>query len=983
MVDPFRHGVVRCPSSPFYSGHVETNSRLKQSSQVVSHLTSPRAISIDWIRVERFEVRAELLSTRIVMGKDLDLRMGIFIEAFSQAQHSLSFLNLGVQVALVHDRDALPDTATLREIQGVLANDANGREVNAKCGCAVVGVAEQQELVHEIIAVVHADLAGQLGQEPNTFALSQGPSCVVPQSTFGNDCIEKSKGLVVLHRHIAVAYYAKHNAGIGPYYALPLRDRCAVSCCQRLQIDPIVQARCFDRFTSGCRLVELCSKAMPRNFTSIHHCGFAIGGGEIVGHLSLRVRGEGASLTLRNACPPSRRLLTEEMMTSNFVHAKVVAFPNASTPLNNPMITAITLEGLLGAKDQTIKLLRLGKVTSVVGPNSAGKTTLIVALHSILCFLSKRTPLALIDPALDKWFMVKKARVTVRPESGEISTSLSGLIFAGQDITFEVERLPTNELALSHISTSMSSLSMKTRSISRRASEKERNQVQVTLKQKQQRLNDLVSQQATRKPSTKNKPADVAAAKKRSQQEIAALKRAIAEIKSQQKKNSEEQFTFTDGSKTEHIITTSHIEDFLKDLPVPQCHYIPFHKSPGEEQTLDSMIREAVKSKKGPKQNAYERICKGLSHLLEAKVIAFEEQDKAALTADAVDSSKLSNGARICLMYYSLINGLKEDAVIIWDEPENGLHSTRRSKLMDLLLNDTRQFILATHATELCAVLDPQCEVYRLFADRTQEPPPFILQHATSRRDAFIIAEDLGLRPSTTLFTANVVLWVEGPSDLLFWRHWIQASKSKHGLVEGFDFTIMQYGGSNLFHMSAVDDIQQVTGFDLLALCRYAIVVVDSDLAEAEDDDLKPAATAMSESVDSLNQLRTGAGLFVKTAGREIENYLPDEAVRFAVKELAKFKVDQEALAKLDELVVDQHEHYFEKVESHLLGRGVHRTIKEKLVAVGKSKWGEKGKVEFMRKALAMPELSVASLKWDGPKVVADVITFISEHRRE
>src|SRR5207245_2877803 len=148
----------------------------------------------------------------------------------------------------------------------------------------------------------------------------------------------------------------------------------------------------------------------------------------------------------------------------------------------------------------------------------------------------------------------------------------------------------------------------------------------------------------------------------------------------------------------------------------------------------------------------------------------------------------------------------------------------------------------------------------------------------------------------------------------------------------GFDYTIMMYGGSNVTHLDMVEDPEEVVGFDLLALCRNAIVVVDSDFAAppngAPEAQLKPAVKAMISSSSAINRERHDATLVVWTQGREVENYLPDEAVRFAVRDLAEFSKDEERAACLPDLSVGQYERYFEVVESHLTGRQVIRRFK-------------------------------------------------------
>ena len=391
-------------------------------------------------------------------------------------------------------------------------------------------------------------------------------------------------------------------------------------------------------------------------------------------------------------------------------------------------------------------------------------------------------------------------------------------------------------------------------------------------------------------------------------------------------------------------------------------------------------------SKKGRINSFYDKTIKDLSDLLEANVAAFEEGDKKEITSDDIDIKYLSTGAKVCLYYYSLCHDLPDNAILVWDEPENGLHATRRTKLMEIFRNSQSQTFIATHATEFCGVLAEDCEVYKMTATTLNSSMTFDVLHATNRRLAFQIAEDLGLNPSSTLFTANVVIWVEGPSDLVFWRYWLKNSPNNSGLIEGFDYSIMMYGGQNLSHMEIGDDVvENRLGFDLLSLCRHAIVIADSDRnskpENAEVDSDKKAATTTREAIEKLNEERAHSATYEVTNCREVENYLPDEAIRFAVVELGNYEESDLTAMDIESFVVEQFDRYFEKIESHLLSREVSKTIKGKDVAKGKSFWGRNNKVAFMRKALEFAELKQENLKHNGGEQVDRLLKWIMERR--
>jgi predicted ATP-dependent endonuclease of OLD family len=86
--------------------------------------------------------------------------------------------------------------------------------------------------------------------------------------------------------------------------------------------------------------------------------------------------------------------------------------------------------------------------------------------------------------------------------------------------------------------------------------------------------------------------------------------------------------------------------------------------------------------------------------------------------------------------------------------------------------SDARQYILATHAPEFAPVSTNKGKVFRCTGTYTNDTTEIHLSInlAADRRDAFTVLEALGVHPSRTLFTANVVIWVEGPTELLLKR---------------------------------------------------------------------------------------------------------------------------------------------------------------------------------------------------------------------
>ena len=138
------------------------------------------------------------------------------------------------------------------------------------------------------------------------------------------------------------------------------------------------------------------------------------------------------------------------------------------------------------------------------------------------------------------------------------------------------------------------------------------------------------------------------------------------------------------------------------------------------------------------------------------------------------------------------------------------------------------------------------------------------------------VCADLGYRASD-LLQANCVIWVEGPSDRIYLKHWI--TQADPILLEGVHYSIMFYGGRLLSHLTANDP--EVEEFiSLRWLNRFICILMDSD--RAESGQLNATKRRVREEFDK------GPGFAWVTRGREIENYIPSAVLEKAVRSVHK-----------------------------------------------------------------------------------------------
>lgn len=221
-----------------------------------------------------------------------------------------------------------------------------------------------------------------------------------------------------------------------------------------------------------------------------------------------------------------------------------------------------------------------------------------------------------------------------------------------------------------------------------------------------------------------------------------------------------------------------------------------------------------------------------------------------------------------------------ENTVVCMEEPELHLNPILQKKLVRYLgVATNNQYFITTHSAALMDT--PAAEIYHVQLEGGQS----VVERVTSDKARSAVCEDLGYHPSD-LLQANCVIWVEGPSDRTYLNRWIRERDPE--LLEGVHYSIMFYGGRLASHLTANDPSDAINDFiSLRRLNRRASILIDSDLSTTRRK-INATKSRLVEEFDS------GPGFAWVTAGREIENYLPPEYVRAALKAVTGVDVDTE-----------------------------------------------------------------------------------------
>ena len=217
---------------------------------------------------------------------------------------------------------------------------------------------------------------------------------------------------------------------------------------------------------------------------------------------------------------------------------------------------------------------------------------------------------------------------------------------------------------------------------------------------------------------------------------------------------------------------------------------------------------------------------------------------------------------------------------VFLEEPEANLHPEAVVKLISIFEKEliNHRFFITTHSPSLIDCLNENWAVYRTLKSpngaSSITPNDNVIKY-------YETLDSLGVKASQIL-QANTILWVEGSSDRIYLKKWIDIY-SDGELKEGKDYSFLYFGGTNLASFTVLDDVGENL-INILSTSRKACLIADSDCssqADRDDEGFKAYLSSM------LNRLRTAnadnAGLdstlddYVKvwiTEGREIENYI-------------------------------------------------------------------------------------------------------------
>lgn len=177
----------------------------------------------------------------------------------------------------------------------------------------------------------------------------------------------------------------------------------------------------------------------------------------------------------------------------------------------------------------------------------------------------------------------------------------------------------------------------------------------------------------------------------------------------------------------------------------------------------------------------------------------------------------------------------KRDYLYAFEELENNLHPALVKRLYRYILRFAKEsdsvFVLTTHSSSVIDLLANESEVSFYSVMKTENGST--VNRISKMSDFVSVIDDLGQKASD-LLQANGIIWVEGPSDRIYIKAWLEHFFPGK-FIEGVHYQIMFYGSRLLSHLDAADSRETEHLVNLLNINRHSYIVMDSD--KSSDDD--------------------------------------------------------------------------------------------------------------------------------------------------
>lgn len=194
---------------------------------------------------------------------------------------------------------------------------------------------------------------------------------------------------------------------------------------------------------------------------------------------------------------------------------------------------------------------------------------------------------------------------------------------------------------------------------------------------------------------------------------------------------------------------------------------------------------------------------------------------------------QLGDGIKqLITILYKIYENKDNEKIFFIEEPELNLHPGFQRKLMEILqleIFDKHQFFITTHSNHFidsCFDYD-NISIYKFINVEGSNRKFKIIN--SSQNDVSLL-QTLGVNNSS-VFMANCTIWVEGISDKILIKKYLEKYFEKHGINkyrEDIHYAFVEYGGNNITHWD-FEETDSIDTINAIGITNRSFIVCDND----------------------------------------------------------------------------------------------------------------------------------------------------------